>query len=208
MYEHRMGRSRCAGRCRPPAKGSAWPWPPRSCQACRLPSRDEITATPAQTPYISSPTSGKHPLLLPPSLCQLSLSPSSSWPVGLACCPVLALMKFPLSTSLVFYLSLLLDELPRTQAVRFPIQGRIGGFSTSDATNSRGLNRLGARASIEGTPDITNSGNTMYKTNITLNGKQFNVLIDTGRCVRARHLAFIVAPRDTDVRARRISVPT
>ncbi|KAL1939796.1 hypothetical protein VTO73DRAFT_9496 [Trametes versicolor] len=89
-------------------------------------------------------------------------------------------MKFPLSTSLVFYLSLLLDELPRTQAVRFPIHGRIAGFSSSDGGDVRRFNRLGARASIEGTPDITNSGNTMYKTNITLNGKQFNVLIDTG----------------------------
>lgn len=95
-------------------------------------------------------------------------------------------MKLPLSTSLVFYLSLLLDELPRTQAVRFPIHGRIAGFSSSDGGDVRRFNRLGARASIEGTPDITNSGNTMYKTNITLNGKQFNVLIDTGRYVRAR----------------------
>ncbi|KAI0823633.1 acid protease [Trametes gibbosa] len=86
-------------------------------------------------------------------------------------------MKFPLATTLVFYLSLLLDDLPHVHAVHFPIQGRIGGFSNADA---RSLNRLGRRASITATPDIQNNGNTMYETNITLNGKQFTVLVDTG----------------------------
>ncbi|KAI0630356.1 acid protease [Trametes polyzona] len=89
-------------------------------------------------------------------------------------------MKFPLATSLVLYLSLLLDELPSVSAVHFPIQGRIGGFSDSNAADARSLNRLGSRASITATPDIENNGNTMYQTNITLNGKQFTVLIDTG----------------------------
>ncbi|KAH9931102.1 acid protease [Epithele typhae] len=40
--------------------------------------------------------------------------------------------------------------------------------------------RLDRRASITGTPDVENEGNTQYKTNITLNDKVFEVLIDTG----------------------------
>ncbi|KAH9858731.1 acid protease [Lenzites betulinus] len=86
-------------------------------------------------------------------------------------------MKFSLAPQLVFYLSLLLDDLPHVHATRFPIQGRIGGFGDAD---TRSLNRLRSRASITATPDITNSGNTEYQTNITLGGAQFTVLMDTG----------------------------
>ncbi|OSD06863.1 acid protease [Trametes coccinea BRFM310] len=87
-------------------------------------------------------------------------------------------MKFPLATPLVLYLSLLLDELPLAQAIRFPVEGRIGGFSNQNA--ARNLGRLGRRASITGTPDLSNVGNVQYQTNITLNGQQFKVLVDTG----------------------------
>lgn len=77
-----------------------------------------------------------------------------------------------LSSSLLLYLTCLLDELPVAHAVRFPLQARMGGFGV------RGLER---RASLEGTPDLANQGNMQYQTNITLNGKEFHVLIDTGR---------------------------
>ena len=79
-------------------------------------------------------------------------------------------MKF-LSSSLLLYLSCLLDELPIAQAVRFPLQARMGGFGAG----------LRKRASLEGTPDLSNQGNMQYQTNVTLNGKEFHVLIDTGR---------------------------
>ncbi|KAI0706826.1 acid protease [Cerioporus squamosus] len=36
------------------------------------------------------------------------------------------------------------------------------------------------RASILGTPDLSNQGNMQYQTNVSLNGKEFHVLIDTG----------------------------
>ncbi len=77
-----------------------------------------------------------------------------------------------LSSSLLLYLTCLLDELPVAHAVRFPLQARMGGF---------GVRGLGRRASLEGTPDLANQGNMQYQTNITLNGKEFHVLIDTGR---------------------------
>ncbi|KAI0358432.1 acid protease [Trametes cingulata] len=86
-------------------------------------------------------------------------------------------MKFALAAPLVVYLSLLLDELPLAQGLRFPVEGRIGGFSHPE---TRSLGRLGRRASISGIPDIQNVGNVQYHTNITLNGQQFSVLIDTG----------------------------
>ena len=82
-------------------------------------------------------------------------------------------MKF-LAQSLLLYLSLLLNDVPIAQAIRLPIQGRIGGFGSSG---------LARRASISGTPDLSNQGNLQYQTNITVNGQQFQVLIDTGRCV-------------------------
>ena len=82
-------------------------------------------------------------------------------------------MKF-LAPSLLLYLSLLLNDAPIAQAIRLPIQGRIGGFGSSG---------LARRASISGTPDLSNQGNLQYQTNITVNGQQFQVLIDTGRCV-------------------------
>ncbi|KAI0675315.1 acid protease [Trametes maxima] len=85
-------------------------------------------------------------------------------------------MKFPLATPLVLYLSLLLDELPQARAVRFPVEGRAGGLAGA----ARSVGRLGRRASINGTPDLANVGNVQYRTNLTLNGEQFNVLIDTG----------------------------
>ncbi|KAI8993025.1 acid protease [Trametes punicea] len=89
-------------------------------------------------------------------------------------------MKFSLATSLVLYLSLLLDELPLAQALRFPLEGRIGGFSSPDIHRRRTAGRLERRLSVTGTPDISNVGNVQYQTNITLNGQQFSVLIDTG----------------------------
>ncbi|KAI0743537.1 acid protease [Daedaleopsis nitida] len=79
-----------------------------------------------------------------------------------------------LAPSLLFYLSFLLDNVPATQAVRFPLQARMGGFG-----NSYGAG-LARRASLEGTPDLSNQGNMQYQTNITLNGQAFHVLIDTG----------------------------
>ncbi|CDO77320.1 hypothetical protein BN946_scf184775.g10 [Trametes cinnabarina] len=90
-------------------------------------------------------------------------------------------MKFPLATPLVLYLSLLLDELLFVQAIRFPLKGRIGGFSRQDVLpHASNPTRLGRRASVSGTPDLSNVGNVQYQTNITLNEQQFKVLIDTG----------------------------
>ncbi|KAI1794123.1 acid protease [Ganoderma leucocontextum] len=79
-------------------------------------------------------------------------------------------MKF-LAPSLLFYLSFLLDDLPIAQAIHLPLRARMGGFGDG------GLTR---RASLTGTPDLTNQGNMQYQTNITLNGQEFQVLIDTG----------------------------
>ncbi|EJF65327.1 acid protease [Dichomitus squalens LYAD-421 SS1] len=79
-------------------------------------------------------------------------------------------MKF-LTPSLLLYLSFLLNDVPKTQAIHLPIQGRIGGF---------GHGGLARRASVTGTPDLSNQGNLQYQTNITVNGQQFQVLIDTG----------------------------
>ncbi len=78
-----------------------------------------------------------------------------------------------LASSLLLYLSLLLDD---AQAVRFPLQGRMGGFG-----NAYGTSAMARRASILGTPDLSNQGNMQYQTNVSLNGKEFHVLIDTGR---------------------------
>ncbi|KAI0663518.1 acid protease [Cubamyces menziesii] len=89
-------------------------------------------------------------------------------------------MRFPLATPLVLYLSLLLDELPLAQALKFPVEGRVVGLEARDERRARSLGRLGRRASISGTPDLSNVGNVQYQTNITLNGQQFKVLIDTG----------------------------
>lgn len=84
-------------------------------------------------------------------------------------------MKF-LAPSLLLYLSCLLDELPIAQAIHLPLRARMGGF---------GDGGLARRASLTGTPDLTNQGNMQYQTNITLNGQTFQVLIDTGRFVPA-----------------------
>lgn len=80
-----------------------------------------------------------------------------------------------LASSLLLYLSLLLDD---AQAVRFPLQGRMGGFGNAYGRTTSAMTR---RASILGTPDLSNQGNMQYQTNVTLNGKEFHVLIDTGR---------------------------
>ena len=98
-------------------------------------------------------------------------------------------MRFPLATPLVLYLSLLLDELPLAQALKFPVEGRVVGLEARDERRARSLGRLGRRASISGTPDLSNVGNVQYQTNITLNGQQFKVLIDTGRCVELQAAA-------------------
>ncbi len=82
-------------------------------------------------------------------------------------------MKF-LAPSLLLYLSFLLDGLPIAQAIHLPLKARMGGF---------GHGGLARRASLTGTPDLTNQGNMQYQTNITLNGQAFQVLIDTGRSV-------------------------
>ncbi|PIL36177.1 hypothetical protein GSI_01837 [Ganoderma sinense ZZ0214-1] len=79
-------------------------------------------------------------------------------------------MKF-LAPSLLLYLSCLLDEFPIAQAIRLPLRARMGGF---------GDGGLARRASLTGTPDLTNQGNMQYQTNITLNGQAFQVLVDTG----------------------------
>ena len=84
-----------------------------------------------------------------------------------------------LSPAFAFYLACLLDD---AAAVRFPVRGRAGGFGGAPLAG-RGVPSLGRRASITSTPDLTNQGNLQYQTNITLNGQQFQVLIDTGRCV-------------------------
>ena len=73
-----------------------------------------------------------------------------------------------LAPAFVFYLSCLLDD---AHAARFSSRGRVGGFGGG----------LARRASISGTPDLSNEGNLQYQTNITLNGQQFQVLLDTGR---------------------------
>ena len=78
----------------------------------------------------------------------------------------------PLALSFLFSLSpLLYDAFPGAHAVRFPIRGRVGGFGGP----------MTKRATITGKPDLTNEGNLQYQTNITLNGQQFEVLVDTGR---------------------------
>ncbi|KAI0775709.1 acid protease [Trametes elegans] len=89
-------------------------------------------------------------------------------------------MKCLLAAPLLFYLSLLLDELLLVHAIRFPVEARAGVFGTHDGHHSRNLGRLDRRASLYGTPDISNVGNAQYRANITLNGKRFEVLIDTG----------------------------
>ena len=84
-----------------------------------------------------------------------------------------------LSPAFAFYLACLLDD---AAAVRFPVRGRAGGFGGAPLAG-RGVPGLGRRASVTSTPDLTNQGNLQYQTNITLNGQQFQVLIETGRYV-------------------------
>ena len=103
----------------------------------------------------------------PSSLCLLSGLCPQTPPVA---------MRF-LAPSLLLYLSFLLDEVPIAHAIRLPLRARMGGFGNSG---------LARRASLTGTPDLTNQGNMQYQTNITLNGQSFQVLIDTGRSVPLR----------------------
>lgn len=86
-------------------------------------------------------------------------------------------MKF-LATSLLLYLSFLLDELScanaiRISGVRNPREGYGGG--------AEGLERRGTLLAASDT--LKNDGDLKYLTNVTLNEEVFVCLIDTGRCV-------------------------
>ena len=91
-------------------------------------------------------------------------------------------MKF-LAPTLFVTLSCLLDDV---YAVRLAVRGRLGGFGRAAADADAGPGAPVRRASVVGTPDLANEGNLQYETNITLGGRQFQVLIDTGRCVCVR----------------------
>ena len=77
-------------------------------------------------------------------------------------------MKF-LATSLLLYLSLLLDDLSGTHAIR---------ISGKKKSRGEGLQTRGAM-----TATLKDDGDLKYYTNRTLNGEVFPVLIDTGRSV-------------------------
>ena len=85
-----------------------------------------------------------------------------------------------LAPTLLAALLCLLDDV---YAVRLAARGRLGGFGRADAAANAGPGAIVRRASMVGTPDLANEGNLQYETNITLGGRQFQVLIDTGRCV-------------------------
>lgn len=83
-------------------------------------------------------------------------------------------MKF-LASSLLLYLSLLLDDLT-VSAIRIPFTGH----RVPHGRTWTGLERLGRRASMTGST-LSDSSDIEYYTNITLGGQSFKVLIDTGR---------------------------
>lgn len=82
-------------------------------------------------------------------------------------------MKF-LASSLLLYLSLLLDDLA-VSAIRIPFTGH----RVPHGRTRTGLERLGRRASMTGST-LSDSSDIEYYTNITLGGQSFKVLIDTG----------------------------
>lgn len=77
-------------------------------------------------------------------------------------------MKF-LATSLLLYLSFLLDDLSGAHAIR---------ISGKRVPREGPLLRRGTM-----TADLKDDGDLKYYTNISLNGETFPVLIDTGRLV-------------------------
>ena len=86
-------------------------------------------------------------------------------------------MLVMLAPSLLLYVSLLLDHLPATGALRVPISGRrVPRIQDRIDHVGRGLGR---RAAMEG--DLQDQSDVRYYTNVSLGGQQFSVLVDTGR---------------------------
>jgi hypothetical protein len=83
-------------------------------------------------------------------------------------------MKY-LTAPLLLYLSYLLDLSSQANALK------IHGVRTP--LDDAGLDR---RSSMSSQGDLRNDGDLKYYTNVALNGEQFPVLIDTGRCVCRR----------------------
>ena len=69
--------------------------------------------------------------------------------------------------------------------VSFDIAGRPRA-PAADLLNKRAVDMNGAFGN--GSTTVSNSGDTIYSCNITLGGTEFEVLIDTGRCVQESSL--------------------
>lgn len=87
-----------------------------------------------------------------------------------------SLMKY-LSSSLLLYLYLLLDDLA-VSAVRIPVVGKQVPRTTREWVPPQDLSR---RVSISAGSDLKNIQDVRYYTNVSLGGQPFQVLIDTGR---------------------------
>ncbi|KAI0949368.1 hypothetical protein AcW1_009001 [Taiwanofungus camphoratus] len=84
-------------------------------------------------------------------------------------------MKY-LSSSLLLYLYLLLDDLA-VSAVRIPVVGKQVPRTTREWVPPQDLSR---RVSISAGSDLKNIQDVRYYTNVSLGGQPFQVLIDTG----------------------------
>ena len=107
----------------------------------------------------------------------LSFRPQHFPPWPLSSATMLSFAKLPLSvTGLVLFF---LTSLPTSDASHTTSSG----ISIPIVSRPRLAKRAGVKATHNGTTVVTNSYDTVYMCNITLNGAEFEVLIDTGRCV-------------------------